>query len=77
MLMDPHLSLQHAAYNPYPIYGMWGAVWPDLAIFWTLGNFLKHLATINLPQFSPFLGNYCKGVKIIHSSSETIFGQLL
>ena len=23
------------------------AVWPDLAIYWTLGKFLKHLATIN------------------------------
>ena len=25
-------------------------VWPDLAICWTLGNFLKSLATINLPH---------------------------
>ena len=25
-------------------------VWPDLAIFWTLGNLLKPLATINLPK---------------------------
>ena len=25
-------------------------VWPDLAIFWTVGNFLKPLATINLPK---------------------------
>ena len=24
-----------------------------------------------------FLGNFCKGVKIIHFSSEIIFGQLL
>ena len=49
-------------------------VWPDWAIFWTLGNFLKPLATINLPQSPPFLGNFCKGVKIIHFSSETILG---
>ena len=49
----------------------------DLAIFCTLGNFLKPLATINLPQSSAFLGNYCKSVKIIHFSSETIFGLLL
>ena len=52
-------------------------VWPDSAIFWTLGNFLKPLAKINLAQSSPFLGNYCKGVEIIHFSGETIFGQLL
>ena len=32
---------------------------------------------MNLPQSSPFLGNYCKGVKIIHFSSDTSFGQLL
>ena len=57
--------------------GYSGTVWPDWAIFWTLGNFLKPLATINLPQSSPFLGNFCKGVKIFHFSSETIFGQLL
>ena len=52
-------------------------VWPDWAIFWTVGNILKPLATINLPQSFLFLVNYCKGVKIIHFSSETIFGQLL
>ena len=54
-----------------------GSVWPDWAIFWTLGNILKPLATINLPQSSPFLVIFCKGVKIIHFSSETISGQLL
>ena len=52
-------------------------VWPDWAIYWTLGNFLKPLATINLHQSLPFLGNFCKGIKIIHFSSETISGQLL
>ena len=26
------------------------AVWPDLAIYWTLGKFLKPMATINLPK---------------------------
>ena len=41
------------------------------------GQLLKPLATINLPQSPPFLGNFCKGVKIIQFSSETIFGQLL
>ena len=34
------------------------AVWPDQAIFWTLGNFLKPLATINLSKSPPFLGNF-------------------
>ena len=45
--------------------------------FGDLLDFLKPLATIKLPQSSPFLGIFCKGVKIIHFSSETIFGQLL
>ena len=53
------------------------AVWPDLAIFWTLGNFLKPLAAINLPKSPTFLGKFCKGVKIFHFSSEIIFRQLL
>ena len=53
------------------------AVWPDLAIFWTLGNFLKPLAAINLPKSLTFLGKFCKDVKIIHFSIEIIFGQLL
>ena len=53
------------------------AVWPDLAIFWTLGNFLKPLATINLPKSPTFLGKFCKGIKIFHFSSEITFGQFL
>ena len=36
----------------------WWAVWPDWAIYWTLGSFLKPLATIDLPQSPPFLGNF-------------------
>ena len=52
-------------------------VWPDWAIYLTLGNFLKTLATINLPKSSTFLSNFCKGVKIFNFSSEIIFGQLL
>ena len=48
-----------------------------------LGNFLhfgqlfQALATISLPKSLTFLGNFCKGVKIYHFSSEIIFGQLL
>ena len=52
-------------------------MWPDWAIYWTLGNFLKPLAAINLPKSPTFLVNFCKGVKIYHFSSEIIFGQLL
>ena len=32
-------------------------VWPDWAIYRTLGNFLKPLAAINLPKSPTFLGN--------------------
>ena len=53
------------------------AVWPDWAICCTLGNFFKPLATINLLKSLTFLGNFCKGIKIYHLSSEIIFGQLL
>ena len=52
-------------------------VWPDWAIYWTLGEFLKPLATINLPKSPTFLGNFYEGVKIYHFSSEIIFRQLL
>ena len=47
-------------------------VWPDWAIYWTLGKFLKPLATIYLPKSPTFLVNFCKGVKIYHFSSELI-----
>ena len=49
-------------------------VWPDWAIYWTLGNFLKPLAIISLPKSPTFLGNFCKGVNIYNFSSEIIFG---
>ena len=52
-------------------------VTPDLAIYWTLGKFFKPLATLFLPKSLTFFGNFCKGVKIYHISSEIIFGQLL
>ena len=50
-------------------------VWQDWVIYWTLGNFSKSVATINLPKSPTFLGNFCKCVKIFHYSSEIIFGQ--
>ena len=52
-------------------------VWPDWVIYWTLGNFLKPLATIHLPKSPTFLGNFCKGFKIFNFSRKIIFGQLL
>ena len=45
--------------------------------FCTLGNFLKPFATMNLPKSPTFLGNFCKGAKIIQFSNEILFGQLL
>ena len=53
------------------------AVWPDWDIYWTLGDFLKPLATINLPKSTTLFGNFCKGIKIYHFSNEIIFRQLL
>ena len=52
-------------------------MWPDWAIFCTLGNFLRPLATINFPKSSTFLGNFFEVVKIYHICSGIIFGQLL
>ena len=39
-----------------------GTVWPEWAIYCTLGNFLKPVARIILPKFPTFLGNFWKGV---------------
>ena len=38
------------------------------------GQLLKPFATINLPKSPTFFGNFCKGVKINHFSSEIFFG---
>ena len=51
-----------------------GTVWPDWAIYWTSGNFLKPLATINLPKSHTFLGNFCKDVKIYHFLVKSFLG---
>ena len=45
-----------------------------LMIYYTLSNFSKPVATIILPKLPTFLGDFCKGVKIFHFSSEIIFG---
>ena len=41
------------------------------------GQVFKALGKINLAKSPTFLGNFCKGVKIYHFSSEIIFRQLL
>ena len=43
----------------------WRAVWPDLPIYWTLGNFSKPLATISLPKTPTFLGNFLEVSKYL------------
>ena len=52
-------------------------VWPELAIYSTLGNFLKPTATIILLKSPTILGDFCNDVEIFHFSSEIIFGQIL
>ena len=48
------------------------SVCPDWAIYWTLGNFSKLLATINLHKSPTFLGNFCLGIKIFNFRSEKL-----
>ena len=50
------------------------SMWPDWAIYCTLDNFSKPVATIIFPKSHTFFGNFCNGVKIFHISSEIIFG---
>ena len=40
-----------------------GTMGPDWSIYWTLGKFLKPLATIYLPKSPTFLGNFQRDVK--------------
>ena len=53
--------------------GQWWPVWPDLA-FLDFGQLFKAFRN---KLFAQFLDYFCKGVKIIHFSSEIIFEQLL
>ena len=46
----------------------------NLAIYWTLDNFLKPLGTIYLPKSPTFWGNFYKGVKIYHFLEKSFFG---
>ena len=52
----------------------WWSVCTDWAIFCSLGNHSKPVATIILSILPTLLGNFCKGIKIIHFSSEIILG---
>ena len=65
----PSLALTLSASVPFSV--------TRLADLLNFGQLFKALATINLPKSPAFLGNFCKGVKIYHFSSEIIFGQLL
>ena len=49
-------------------------MWPDWAIYWTLGNFLKPLVTFNLPKSPTFLSNFCKCVKSIIFPVKSFLG---
>ena len=46
--------------------------WPDWAIYRTLGNFSKPVATIILPKSPAFLCNFWKDFKNFHFASEII-----
>ena len=49
-------------------------VWPDWAIYWTLGNFSKLLAKISLPKSPKFFGKFCKGLKIFNFLVKSFLG---
>ena len=50
-----------------------GSVWPDWAIYCTLGSFSKPVATIILPKLPTFLGKLSEAVKIFHFNIEYHF----
>ena len=49
-------------------------VWPDWAIYWTFGKFLKHLATINLPKSPHSLAIFVKMSKPIINRVKSFLG---
>ena len=51
-------------------------VWPDWAIYFTLGNFSKPAGTIVLPKLPTSLGNFCKGVKNLSFLVKSFLGNL-
>ena len=67
-------SIRHQDLNPLPLEHESSQlttrtgllpVRPDWAIYWTLGNFLKPLATTNLPKSPTYLGIFVKVSKSI------------
>ena len=64
----------------YLIFRLWklevrvSPVWPDWAIYCTLGNFSKPVATFILPKFTTFFDNFRKVLKIFNFPSEIILG---
>ena len=52
-------------------------MWPDWALYYTLGNFSKPVEKIILPKSPTFLANLCKVVKIFHFAREIILGNFL
>ena len=65
---------KNGIFKPTSRYSASETVWPDWAIYWTLANFLKPLATINLPKSSTFLRIFCKVVKIYHFQVKSFLG---
>ena len=51
-------------------------VWPGWAIYYTLGNFSKLVATIILPKMPTFKEIFVKVSKSFNFSREIVFGQL-
>ena len=64
--LSPLLLFHQLSYPLFPT-----PVWPDWAIYCTLGNFSKPVATIILPTF---LGNFCKAVKIFIVPVKSFLG---
>ena len=52
-------------------------VWPDWAIYCTLGQIFKAGGKNYFAQIAHIFDNFCKVVKIFNLSSAIIFGQLL
>ena len=55
----------------------WWSVCTDWAIFCSLGNHSKPVATIILSILPTLLGNFCKGIKIIHFPVKSFWATLI
>ena len=82
----PHLNVHFYSWDSRIFYVFGAAtfartswsVWPDWAIFCTLGNFFKPLETINFPKSLTFFGNFCKSIKmfLVKSFLGNFYGHL-